>query len=163
MAHQSILLTKPVENLGGEGDKVSVRAGYARNFLFPRKLAIPATRSNERQVEALQKRRAEREAKEVGHARELAEKIEAMHPAFAVKTGEGGKMFGAITAGDLHEKLRENGIEVDKKKVSLYNPVKSLGGHSTRIRLHPEVSVDLKFEVVSENPIEEEASETEQG
>jgi large subunit ribosomal protein L9 len=154
MATNSVLLLKPVENLGGEGDQVNVRAGFARNYLFPRELAIPATRSNQRQIEALQRQRAAREAQEIGHAKELAAKIEALHPAFAVKTGEGGKMFGAITSGDLVDKLAENGIEVDRKRVSLYNPIKSLGEHTTRIRLHPEISVDLKFEVVSENPIE---------
>jgi len=155
MATNSVLLLKPVDNLGGEGDQVNVRAGFARNYLFPRQLAIPATRSNQRQIDALQRQRAEREAKEIGHAQELAAKIEALHPAFAVKTGEGGKMFGAITSGDLIEKLAENGIEVDRKRVSLYNPIKTLGEHTTRIRLHPDVSVDLKFEVVSENPIED--------
>lgn len=159
MATNSVLLLKPIENLGGEGDQVNVRAGFARNYLFPRQLAIPATRSNQRQIDALKRQRAERESKEIDHAKELAAKIETLHPAFAVKTGEGGKMFGAITSGDLVEKLAENGIEIDRKRVSLYNPIKSLGEHTTRIRLHPEISVDLKFEVVSENPIENPTEE----
>ncbi|MGF1530401.1 MAG: 50S ribosomal protein L9 [Puniceicoccaceae bacterium] len=155
MATTEILLLKRVENLGGEGDQVKVRAGYARNFLIPRKFALLASQSNQRQIQALRTARAAREANELENAKILASKIEQLSLVFAVQTGEGGKMFGAITANDLVEKAKEAGIELDKKKVSLYNPVKSLGSHSTRIRVHPEVGADLKFEVVSENPIEE--------
>src|SRR3954465_607377 len=97
MANCEILLVKPVENLGGEGDQVKVRAGYARNYLLPRNIAVPVTNANRKQVEALKKRRAEREAQELSGAQELAKKIEKTSLAFAVKTGEGGKMFGAIT------------------------------------------------------------------
>ena len=161
MATTEILLLQPVENLGGEGDQIRVRAGYARNFLLPRKLAVPASRSNQRQVEALRKARARREAAEIEGAQAIAARIEPLNLVFAVKTGEGGKMFGSITAGDLLAKLAESGIELDRKRVHLYNPVKSLGAHTTRIRLHPEVQVELKFEVVSENPIEAPVGESE--
>lgn len=155
MATTEVLLLKRIESLGGEGDQVKVRAGYARNFLIPRKFALLASRSNQRQIEALKQARAQREAAELSHAKELAAKVEALSLVFAVQTGEGGKMFGAITASDLVARAAEAGVELDKKKVSLYNPVKSLGSHVTRIRIHPEVGADLKFEVVSENPIEE--------
>jgi large subunit ribosomal protein L9 len=154
MAHSEILLLKPVENLGGEGDQVRVRAGYARNFLFPQKLAIPLTAANRKQTEALKKARALREVKELDGAKELATKIEGTRVAFAVKTGEGGRMFGAITAADLHAKLTEAGITLDRKRVQLHTPVKTLGQHSAKIKLHPEVTVELNFDVVSENPIE---------
>ncbi len=159
MAHTEVLLLKPVEGLGGEGDQVKVRAGYARNFLLPNKVAAPLTKSNKKQVEALRKRRAEREAAEYSGAQELARKLEKTSLAFAVKTGEGGKMFGAITAADLHDKLVEAGIELDRKKIHLFTPVKTLGKHEVKIKLHPEVSVDLSFDVVSENPIVEAAAE----
>lgn len=159
MALSEILLVKPVENLGGEGDQVKVRAGYARNFLLPRGIAVPLTNANRKQVEALKKRRAEREAKELGGAQELAKKLEKKSLAFAVKTGEGGKMFGAITANDIHEKLAADGLEIDKRKIHLHTPVKTLGQHSVKIKLHPDVSVDLNFDVVSENPIEPTATE----
>lgn len=153
MAHSEILLLKPVENLGGEGDQVRVRAGYARNFLLPRKLAIPLTEANRKQVEALRKARAAREVRELDSAKELAAKIEATRIAIAVKTGEGGKMFGAVTAADIHAKLTEAGVEIDRKKIHVYNPIKTLGQHTTKIRLHPDVQVEFSFDVVSENPI----------
>ena len=155
MATADVLLVKPVDGLGSEGDEVKVRAGFARNYLLPQKIAIPVTRANKRQIEALQKARALREQKEVDVAKELAAKIEALHIAIAVKTGEGGRMFGAVTAADLFEKVVEAGIEVDKKKVLLYTPIKELGQHSTTVKLHPDVSVELTFDVVSENPIVE--------
>ncbi len=154
MAQTEVLLVKPVEGLGGEGDHVKVRAGYARNYLLPRKIAVPLTASNRKQVDALKKRRAEREQTELNSAQELAKKLEKTSLAFAVKTGEGGKMFGAITVQDLHEKLTASGIELDRKKIHLYTPVKALGKHTVKIKLHADVSVELPFDVVSENPIE---------
>ena len=153
MAHSEILLLKPVDNLGGEGDQVRVRAGYARNFLYPRKIAIPLTAANRKQTEALKKARALREVKELDGAKAVATRIEGTRIAFAVKTGEGGKMFGSVTAADLHAKLAEAGLTVDRKRVLLPTPVKTLGQHSAKVRLHPEVVVELNFDVVSENPI----------
>jgi len=159
MATSEILLVKPVEGLGGEGDQVKVRAGYARNFLLPRKIAVPLTAANRKQVESLKKRRASREQDELNVAQELAKKLERTGLAFAVKTGEGGRMFGAITASDIHDKLVASGIELDRKKIHLFTPVKTIGKHEVKIKLHADVSVDLSFDVVSENPIEPTASE----
>ena len=159
MAHTEVLLVKPVEGLGGEGDQVKVRAGYARNFLLPRKIAVPLTRANRKQVDALKTRRAEREQSELNGAQELGKKLEKTSLAFAVKTGEGGRMFGAITAQDIHEKLTAAGVEIDKKKIHLFNPVKTLGQHTVKIKLHADVSVDVAFDVVSENPIEPAVTE----
>ncbi len=159
MANSEILLVKPVEGLGGEGDQVKVRAGYARNFLLPRKIAVPVTAANRKQVEALKKRRATREQDELTAAQELAKKLERTSLAFAVKTGEGGKMFGAITANDVHDKLVASGIEIDKKKIHLFTPVKTLGKHTVKVKLHADVSVELGFDVVSENPIEPTVAE----
>jgi large subunit ribosomal protein L9 len=154
MATSEILLLKPVEGLGGEGDQVKVRAGYARNFLLPGGFAAPLTASNRKRVDALKKRRAERETQELGGAHELAKKLEKVSLAFAVKTGEGGKMFGAITAADIYEKLVAAGYTIDKKRIHLHTPVKTLGQHTVKVKLHADVSVDLNFDVVSENPIE---------
>jgi len=156
MATTELLLLKPIEDLGNEGDQVSVKSGYARNYLLPHNLAVPVTRANKKQIEVLQARRDERLRKELEGANELKGKIEKVSVAIAVKTGPGGKVFGAVTAQNLIERLAEDGIELDKKQVSLHTPAKSLGKHTTRIRLHPEVSVDFEFEIVSENPIEEE-------
>jgi large subunit ribosomal protein L9 len=159
MATTEVLLVKPVEGLGGEGDQVKVRAGYARNFLLPRKIAVTLNASNKKHVEALKKRRAEREQTELSNAQELGKKLEKTSLAFAVKTGEGGKMFGAITGQDVHEKLVASGIELDKKKIHLFTPVKTLGKHTVKIKLHTDVTIELGFDVVSENPIEPAAVE----
>ena len=153
MAHNEVLLIKPVEGLGAEGDQVKVRAGYARNYLLPRAIAVPLTRANRKQIEALKKRRVEREAQELSTAQDLAGRLEKIRIAFAVKTGEGGKMFGAVTANDLHDKLAQAGLEIDKRKIYLHTPVKTLGQHTVKIKLHAEVAVELGFDVVSENPI----------
>lgn len=159
MANAQILLLQPIKGLGAEGDTVTVRAGYARNFLLPRKQALPITQANKKQVEALLKAREAREQKELELARTLAQQIEKISIAIAVKTGEGGKMFGAVTANDLLERLKQEGIDLVKKQLGLAQPIKVLGSHSAAIKLHAEVEVELKFEVVSENPIEEAASE----
>jgi large subunit ribosomal protein L9 len=160
MAHHEVLLIKPVEGLGAEGDQVKVRAGYARNYLLPRAIAVPLTRANRKQVEALKKRRVERETQELAGAQEIAGRLAQVRIAFAVKTGEGGKMFGAVTASDIHEKLAQAGVELDKRKILLHTPVKTLGQHTVKIRLHAEVSVELSFDVVSENPIVPTETET---
>ena len=159
MAHSKVLLVKPMANLGGEGEQVSVKAGYARNYLFPQKIAIPVNKANKKQIEALLKARQLREAKELENAQALAKTLGEMTVAFAVKTGEGGKMFGSVTVADLVAKLSENGIEIPKKAIHLEQPVKELGKHTAEIKLHNDVQVALEFEVVSENPIEE-AKET---
>jgi large subunit ribosomal protein L9 len=159
MAHSEILLLKPVEGLGGEGDQVKVRAGYARNYLLLRRIAVPVTAANRKQIESLKRRRGEREAQELNGAQELARKLEKTALAFAVKTGEGGKMFGAVTGADIHDKLVAAGFTIDKRKIQLFSPVKTLGRHEVKLKLHADVTVDLAFDVVSENPIIEAQAE----
>ncbi|MGK0176790.1 MAG: large subunit ribosomal protein L9 [Lentimonas sp.] len=160
MANSQVLLLQPIEGLGSEGDTVTVRAGFARNYLLPRKQALPITQANKKYVESLLKARETREQKEIEVAQSLSEKIEKINIAIAVKTGEGGKMFGAVTAGDLIDRLQEEGIKLTKKQLALPQPIKELGSHLAHIKLQAGVQADLKFEVVSENPIEEVASET---
>ncbi len=161
MAYTEVLLTRPVEKLGAEGEQVRVKAGYARNFLLPRNIAIPLNRANRKQVEALRKARRIREERELSAANELAERLRVARPAIAVKTGEGGRMYGAVTALHVHEKLTEAGIEIDRRRVHLPAPIKELGRHAATVRVHPEVSVEVEFEIVSENAIvdSEEAPE----
>ena len=154
MANTEVLLIQPVEGLGGEGDQVKVRAGYARNYLLPRKIAVTLNAANRKHVDSLKKRRAQREQSELDVAQSLAKKLEKTSLAFAVKTGEGGRMFGAITAQDIYDKLVASGTEIDKKKIHLFTPVKTLGKHTVKIKLHADVAVELGFDVVSENPIE---------
>ncbi len=160
MATSEVLLIQPVDSLGAEGDQVKVKAGYARNFLYPQKKAVPVTRANRKQIEALKVRRAEREAKNLEDARAQAAKIAETHFAIAVKTGESGKMFGAVTAINVHEKLVEAGFDALKRKqVRLGAPIKELGQHTVTINVYQDVEAELKFDVVSENPIVEESAE----
>ena len=154
MANHEILLLKPVDGLGAEGDQVKVRAGYARNFLLPQGMAVPVTLANRKHVEALKKARGLREVKELDGAQALARQIAKAGIAIAVKTGEGGKLFGAVTANDILEKLTAAGITIEKRRIHLGQPIKTLGKHEITIKLHAEVSVELSFDVVSENPIE---------
>lgn len=154
MANHEILLLKPVDGLGAEGDQVKVRAGYARNYLLPQGKAVPLTVSNRKRVEALKKARGLREVQELDGAQALAKQIQKVGIAIAVKTGEGGKLFGAVTSNDIHEKLVAAGITIEKRRIHLGDPIKTLGKHEVKIKLHAEVSVELSIDVVSENPIE---------
>ena len=156
MALSEVLLLKPVENLGAEGDQVKVRAGYARNFLLPQKIAVPVSRANRKHIESLKKARAAREAHEIEAAQGIVAKLTGIALVFAVKTGEGGKMFGSVTVAEIIAKLAEQGVEIEKKKVQLpHGSVKGLGKHVAHIKLHTDITHELEFEVVSENPIEE--------
>ena len=161
MAKRDVFLLEPIDNLGHEGDCVSVKAGYARNYLLKRKLALPVNNANEKYIAALQKRREERLAKEFANAKQIAAKLEGLRFAIPVKTGEGGKLFGSVNAADLIARIKEEGIELDKKQLNLHTPVKTLGKHTTKIKLHPEISVELEWEVVSLNPIESPVSDKE--
>lgn len=155
MATTEILLLKPVDGLGAEGDQVKVRAGYARNFLLPQNWALPVNRANRKQVDALRIARQKREANELIRAQDIAKRLNNTHIAIAVKTGEGGKMFGAVTAQNLIDRLKAEDIELDRKHVHFHAPLKVLGKQTTQIKLHPDVVVDFSFEIVSENPIEQ--------
>jgi large subunit ribosomal protein L9 len=162
MANNQVLLLQPINGLGAEGDTVTVKAGYARNFLLPRKLALPITQANKKHVESLLKAREAREQKEFEDSRTLSQRIEKTSIAIAVKTGEGGKMFGAVTANDLIERLKEEGIELTKKQMQLAAPIKELGSHTANVKIHTDIETELKFEVVSENPIEGSANSEEE-
>ena len=160
MANSEVLLVKPVDGLGAEGDRVKVRAGYARNYLLPQGIALPVTQANRKYIEALQSARVKREAADLAAANAALAKLQTAKVAFAVKTGEGGKMFGAITVKDIHAKLAEQGIEIEQRKIHLgQGPVKVLGQSVAHIKLHPEVSFELTFEIVSLNPIVEAKEE----
>jgi large subunit ribosomal protein L9 len=148
MATANVLLIKPVDGLGAEGDEAKVKAGYARNYLVPQKLAVPLTAANRKQIEALKKARDVREAKDLQKAEELKGRIESVHVAVQVRVGEENKMFGAVTAPDLLEQLAKEGLELDRKQLQLAAPIKELGKHTIQIKIHPEVVVDFEFEVV---------------
>ena len=154
MATTEVLLIQQVANLGAEGDRVKVKAGYARNWLLPRKLAIPLTQANKKHLESLVKAREARETNELHQAQEVGSKIASLNLAIPVKTGEGGKMFGSVTVPQLLEKLEEQGFHLERRHIVPFSPIKELGKHTASCKLHPEVQMDFEFELVSENPIE---------
>ena len=163
MATTEVLLIKPVDGLGAEGEQVRVKAGYARNFLLPQGIALPVNQANRKYIESLQKARAAREARDLDAANALSGKLQGIALTFAVKTGEGGKMFGAISTAEIAGKLTESGIEIERKRIHLaQGPVKLLGKHVAHVKLHPTISIELPFEIVSENPIVEEAAPAEE-
>jgi large subunit ribosomal protein L9 len=162
MSHSEVLLLKPIDGLGGEGDLVKVRAGYARNYLLPLHFAVPVNLANRRHIESLKTKRISREAKDLEGARDIAARLKNVTLAFAVKTGDGGKMFGSITQADIFTKLVEQGYPVEKKRVHIAGGhVKTLGKHEATVKLHADISVEVAFEVVSENPIVEVAKPAE--
>ena len=154
MANTEILLLEKIDNLGLEGDIVKVKAGFARNFLLPRKKAVPLNLSNKKRLDALMIARAARESEELQNAQEVASKLESISLAIAVKTGSGGKLFGSVTSQQIVDKLKEQGFIVDKRHFKNFNPIKDLGKMEVHLQLHQEVVVNLTVEVVSENPIE---------
>ena len=148
-----VILTNNIVGLGAESDQVKVAAGYARNFLFPQRLAIPLTRANKRQIEALKQRRAEREAHEFNTMSELAKAVSKLICLVKVKAGEDGKMFGSVTAGMIADELKHQfDISLDKRKIHLEHPIRALGEHEIELHLHAEVKGTLKVRVESLTP-----------
>ncbi|MFN7140528.1 MAG: 50S ribosomal protein L9, partial [Limisphaerales bacterium] len=154
MAKTEVILTHNIVGLGGESDQVKVASGYARNYLFPQGLAVPVTQANKRQIEALRKRRAEREAHELNSMTELSKSVSKLICVVKVKTGDDGRMFGAVTAGAIADELKNQfEISLDKKKIHIEKPIKTLGEHEIELRLHPDVTSSLKVRVESLTPL----------
>ena len=145
-----VILRSDVENLGKTGDMVTVKNGYARNFLLPRGLAYEATEGNRKRLESEKGQRAKKQAAEVSAAREIAAKLEAVSLTFTMKAGEGDKLFGSVTASDIAEKLKAEGFSVDKKAIDLSEPVKALGVYKVPVRLHADVKPEVRVWVVKE-------------
>ncbi|HXY18817.1 MAG TPA: 50S ribosomal protein L9 [Gemmatimonadales bacterium] len=145
-----VILREDVEKLGRSGEVVTVKDGYARNFLLPRGLAYLATDGNRRRLQAEQRQRDRRVAEEVSSARELATRLETVSLSFSMKAGEGDKLFGSVTAADIAERLAAEGLTVDRKAVELENPIKALGVYKVPIRLHADVKPEVRVWVVKE-------------
>jgi len=144
-----VILNEDVPNLGRPGDVVKVRAGYARNYLLPRGLAVEANQRNLRAFEhqkniAMLKREALK-----NQAVGLKEKLEALRLSVSARAGEEGKLFGSVTNIDLERALREQGFEVDRRRIMLPEPIKQLGDYTVTIRLQPEVEANLKLSVAA--------------
>ena len=153
MAKTEVILTHNIVGLGGESDQVKVAAGYARNYLFPQGLAIPVSAANKRRLEVLKQRRGEREAHDLNTMTELAKSLSKLVCVITVKTGEDGKMFGAVTSGMIADQLKTQfDVSLDKKKIHLEHPIRALGDHEVEMRLHQDVATTLKVHVESTTP-----------
>src|SRR5260221_12952268 len=153
MPKTEVILVHNIIGLGAESDQVKVAAGYARNYLFPQHLAVPLTSANKRQIEALRRRRAEREAHEFNTMSELARGISKLTAVIKVKTGEDGKMFGAVTSGTIADELKHQfDITLEKRKIHLEHPIRALGEHDVELRLHADVITKVKVRVESTTP-----------
>jgi large subunit ribosomal protein L9 len=153
MPKVDVILTQNVVGLGGESDHVKVAPGYARNYLFPQRMAIPLTATNKRRLEVLKQRRGEREAHELNTMTELVKTLSKITLQITVKTGEDNKMFGSITAGSITDELKHQfDVTLDKKKVHLDKPIRSTGDFEVELRLHPQVTTSLKVHVLSASP-----------
>ena len=145
-----VILKEDVANLGHRGDVVKVAEGYGRNFLLPRKLALQATLANKAVVEQMKSVAARRSASEKAVAEALVTKLEPVVLSFTRKTGEAGQLFGSVTSADIAAGLESKGFEVDRRKIQLAEPIKSLGDFTVAIKLHREVTAHVKVKVVAE-------------
>ena len=145
-----VILKEDVANLGHRGDVVKVAEGYGRNFLLPRKLALQATLANKAVVEQMKSAAARRSASEKAVAEALVTKLEPVVLSFTRKTGEAGQLFGSVTSADIAAGLESKGFEVDRRKIQLTEPIKSLGDFTVAIKLHREVTAHVKVKVVAE-------------
>ena len=154
MAKTEVILTHNIVGLGGESDQVRVAAGYARNYLYPQRLAIPVSGANKRHLESLKQKRAEREAHEFNHMTDLAKALQKLVCVVKVKTGEDGKLFGSVTSGTIADELKHQfDIALDKKKIKLESAIRSIGEFEVELHLHAEVKGALKVRVESTTPI----------
>ena len=144
-----IILTQEVENLGAAGDVVEVKDGYGRNYLIPRGFAIRWTRGAQAQADSIKAARASRAVRDEAHAAEIKAKLESAPVDVKVKAGQGGRLFGAVTAADIASALGEAaGEAIDKRTIVLGNPIKSLGNHAVSVKLHDEVSAAVSLNVI---------------
>jgi large subunit ribosomal protein L9 len=154
-----VILKEDVLNLGHRGDVVKVADGYGRNYLLPRKLALQATLENKAVIEQMKNASVRRSASEKVQADELLAKLEPLELTFTRKSGESGQLFGSVTSADIASDLAAKGFEVDRRKIALNEPLKTLGDHSVAIKLHREVTAHLKVKVVAEAGSETPAAE----
>ena len=145
-----VILSEDVPNLGRTGDVVKVRAGFARNYLLPRHLAVEANQKNIREFEHNKRVSLLKRERQKSHALTLKEKVEALALVIKARAGEEGKLFGSVTNIDIERALRERGFDIERRKIQLPEPLKRLGDFQVAIRLEAEVEASLKVEVAAE-------------
>jgi large subunit ribosomal protein L9 len=146
-----LILTQEVSGLGSPGDIVEVKDGYGRNFLVPRGFAIRWTRGGERTVDSIKAARSSREVRDLDHARQIKSQLEAGTVDLPVRAGEGGRLFGAVTVGDIAGAIANatGGAQVDKRKIIVGNPIKSLGTHQVTVKVHDDLDATVSLNVVA--------------
>jgi large subunit ribosomal protein L9 len=145
-----VILREDVEKLGTRGQLVKVAPGYARNFLLPKKMAVAATESNKKIVEQERQAHLRREAKVAGEAGDLAKLMESVVVTITQKAGENGQLFGSVTSKDIADALEAQGYTIERRKIALDEPIKSLGEFKVPLRLHRDVTVEIAVNVVKE-------------
>jgi large subunit ribosomal protein L9 len=150
MASTNVLLREDIEHLGTRGDIVKVKAGYARNYLLPRKLAVQATVSNVKQIENERAALLRKAAGERATAEGQAEQLKKLTLTFERKVGEHGLLYGSVTSMDVVEALKEKGFEIDRRKINMRDAIKETGDYSVPVRLHKDVSVEIPVVVTAE-------------
>jgi large subunit ribosomal protein L9 len=153
MAHTKVLLREDVDDLGARGEIVRVRAGYARNYLLPRNLAVEASAGNVKAIEQERAALLKKEAKERSTAEAQSDQMRSLTLEFKRKAGEQGALYGSVTSMDLAEALKERGYEIDRHRIHLREPLKRLGEFKVPVRLHREVSIDLQVKVLPEGEV----------
>ncbi|ASU81719.1 50S ribosomal protein L9 [Nocardiopsis gilva YIM 90087] len=144
-----LILTHEVNGLGAPGDVVEVKDGYGRNYLLPRGFAIRWTRGGQKQIDSIRRARSARDIRNLDEAKEIAGQLGAMDVKLTQRAGQGGRLFGSVTAADVADAVKASGgPAVDKRRIEIRNPIKSVGDHKVEVRLHPEVTATIALEVV---------------
>ena len=145
---KKLILTQEVSGLGAPGDVVEVAGGYGRNYLVPRGLAMRWTRGGEKQIELIRRARSARDIRTLDEAQEVAGRLQKLPVRLQVRAGSSGRLFGSVTPSDIAEAVKAaGGPELDKRRIEVGNPIKTVGSHQVTVRLHPEVSATVSIEV----------------
>ncbi len=147
----NVILVKDVERLGKAGETVSVKDGYARNFLLPNGVALSATSGTKNQIQAIQAAHAKQAALQKAKAQEVAERLEKVSCTIPVSVGEQGKLHGAVTALDIVEALQHKGVTLDRHQILLEGPITHVGAHAVSVKLHPEVTAVVQVSIVEKS------------
>lgn len=145
-----VILKEDVVKLGSRGDVVKVAEGYGRNYLLPRKLAIEANTGNKKVIEQMRAASLRRSAKEKAQAEELSKQFDGLSVSFQRRSGEHDQLFGSVTSGDITEALQKKGFDLDRRKIQLHEPLKSLGEFTVPVKLHRDVTAHLKVVIEKE-------------
>src|SRR5947199_3189791 len=145
-----VILKEDVAKLGSRGDMVKVAEGYGRNFLLPHRLAIEANEGNKKVIEQMRAAAVRRSAKEKAQAEELSKQFDGLSLSFARRSGEQDQLFGSVTSGDLADAMEKKGFNIDRRKIQLHEPLKSLGEFTVPVKLHRDVTAHLKVVIEKE-------------